>query len=239
MKKQGILFGIMIIGILVLLSGCTDSNSTSNGEYRYTESFQSEYQTKSNTTFQVTTINGNIKISSEQGSKIRVEGLKKSQFKKDIDNIDVEVKKENNSITLKVIHSTTTGRQLACDLDIIVPSDVSIQTIKSTNGNIEINSIPIIFEASTTNGAIKVEIKEFNYDLILSSTNGKIDVYINPTIQAVIDMRTTNGALIENEVPLTFNIYTNDNKVGTLQGGGPLLNISTVNGDIELHQQSD
>jgi hypothetical protein len=238
MKKQGALFGIIII-ILMLLSGCTDSNSNNNDGYRYTESFQFEETTSNINTLEVVSINGNIKINRGQGAKIDVDGLKKAQFKKDIDNIDVEVTRANNTITINVIHKTTPGRQLACDLDITVPSDIDIQNVQSTNGNIEIKNIQILHEASTTNGAITVEIKKLNYSMVLSSTNGKIDVYINPTIQVLIDMKTTNGALIENDVPLTFDIYTDENKVGMLQGGGPLLDILTVNGDIELHLLSD
>ncbi len=237
MKNQILTLGILLIFLIGVLSGCTDTiSNNSGGEYEYTQSFNKEYQTQSNTTLNISTINGNIKVVGHQGNVIKVSGLKKAHKQEDIDKLNLEVTKENNSITLNVKHSTGQWRGEALDLDILVPTYVAVQQLQSTNGKIEIKNIPIIDGASTTNGGITIEIRELNYSITLITTNGNIDVYILPTLHGVFDMKTTNGEIKENDIPLIFDIYTNNFKIGSLQGGGPLIDIQTENGNIELHK---
>jgi DUF4097 and DUF4098 domain-containing protein YvlB len=79
-----------------------------------------------------------------------------------------------------------------------------------------------------------VEIFYFTEDISISSSNGKVVVYILPSLNATIDMQTSNGDVSVSGVTLDKSLDQDKHVTGTLNGGGYKIDISSSNGDVEL-----
>lgn len=245
MEKQRLMFGILLILLIVGLCGCTNQISNgNNGDYKYTESYEKDIKVDDNVTLIVSTINGKIKVKSWENKEIKIIGVKKVNNKEDIDKINLQINNENNSIYLIVTREIGLISNEAFDLDLMVPSSISIERIDSVNGQIDVSKIPVIREIGTTNGGITVKLKEINNPILLHSTNGNIEVRVDTDLNATFDIRTANGKIIINN-NLPFEWIENSSNYKVVKLGGPLVidlprvDIITTNGDIELHKLQD
>jgi DUF4097 and DUF4098 domain-containing protein YvlB len=119
-------------------------------------------------------------------------------------------------------------------LELKVPSEVTVQRVESVNGAVEVRYMSILHRAETVNGAVKVEISALDGDVNIESVNGKLDVFIIPTLDAILEIDTVNGDVALNDLPL---YQTQSNPIiGTLGDGSiDIIYITTVNSDIDLH----
>lgn len=106
----------------------------------------------------------------------------------------------------------------------------------SSNGDIEIKDTTGIADLDTSNGNIYAEIFSFKGNISLDTSNGGISVYINPLLNADIEMKTSNGDISIIGVQLDITISEEDHKVGKLGEGGNKLDINTSNGNIKLYK---
>jgi DUF4097 and DUF4098 domain-containing protein YvlB len=106
----------------------------------------------------------------------------------------------------------------------------------SSNGNIEVKNCMGVGDLSTSNGRIFAEIFNFGEDIDFKTSNGRITVYINPTLNADIELETSNGEI--DISGLTLNLTQSNDKyiVGKLGLGGNEIDIETSNGDILLYK---
>lgn len=101
----------------------------------------------------------------------------------------------------------------------------------STNGRIDIKNTTGIGDISTVNGRISVEIYDFIDDIKIETTNGKITVYINQTLNANIMISTVNGEITVDDI-IDISESTSKTLEGTIGNGGDTINIKTTNGGI-------
>lgn len=106
----------------------------------------------------------------------------------------------------------------------------------SSNGDIEIKDTTGIAGLDTSNGNIYAEIFNFKENISLDTSNGGISVYIDPLLNADIEMKTSNGDISISGVQLVITISEKDYKVGRLGEGGNKLDINTSNGSINLYK---
>jgi DUF4097 and DUF4098 domain-containing protein YvlB len=109
-------------------------------------------------------------------------------------------------------------------------------TAGSSNGDIEIIDTTGIADLDTSNGDIYAEIFSFKENITIDTSNGGISVYINPSLNADIEMKTSNGDISISDVLLDLTISEEDYKVGRLGEGGNKLDINTSNGNINLYK---
>jgi DUF4097 and DUF4098 domain-containing protein YvlB len=115
-------------------------------------------------------------------------------------------------------------------------SDVSGKLEFSTvNGKIDLSRCSGSLEASTVNGSIRAELLKVTkgQPVRLSTTNGRITVYVPSTLAATLDADTTNGS-IDSDIPVAVSSKSRNSLRGTINGGGPELNLSTTNGGIDI-----
>ena len=106
----------------------------------------------------------------------------------------------------------------------------------TSNGNIEVIQTTGINDLITSNGKIYVEIYGLEENTLLRSSNGDIEVYIDTTLDAEIEITTSNGAISTTGVTMNVTQYHDNYFNGSLGVGGNLLNIHTSNGDITLYE---
>ncbi len=109
-------------------------------------------------------------------------------------------------------------------------------TLESTNGRIESHGTRGALEASTVNGRIEADIAEVGGKTTLGSTNGGITLRLPASTRGNLDASTTNGRVRSD---LEVEGTTKRTRIqGTLNGGGPEIEVHTVNGGIEISEQS-
>ncbi len=133
-------------------------------------------------------------------------------------------------------------------------SDVKGDVIASTsNGGIFIDNVDGFIQATTSNGRIKIEdtkgvidlkssnlgidaeIFDFQDDIEIRTSNGGITLYINPSLNAELDISTSNGYItIDDDLGLSLSLSEEKHKVGQLGDGGNQIDIHTSNGNIKI-----
>jgi len=265
MKKHYMIVGIVMMFLVGGLSGCV--------EPQVTDYFNSEYEADENTILKVTTLNGQIEITAWDGDNISFNAVKKSSFgQEELDNTEINVIESENQIEIETIyvgHRTTTP---SVDMNIKVPRNVTVDSVTTSNGAVQISGTKgdvfatssngaIIIEnvdgyvsATTSNGRIEIkgttgikdlkssnlgiyaEVYDFENNISISTSNGGITVYINPALNAEIDMTTSNGQISISGLLLNITISEEKHKTGELGEGGNTLDIHTSNGNINLYK---
>jgi Toastrack DUF4097 len=134
-----------------------------------------------------------------------------------------------------------------------VPVGLHIRT-QSTNGRITLTNLANDVEATTTNGGVRgegltgaVQAETTNGGVELSiaklgagglraeTTNGGVSVELPADTKADISAHVTNGGIgVENLTVVSTGDKTRRHLEGTLNGGGPKVELSTTNGGVRL-----
>jgi hypothetical protein len=107
----------------------------------------------------------------------------------------------------------------------------------TVNGGIEARSSGGPVNASTVNGEIDVRMGAIGSgNLDFSTTNGSITVTVPDGLNADITMRTVNGS-VGSDFPMTVNGRISPRRIAaTIGRGGMKIDLSTVNGSIDLRR---
>jgi len=109
-------------------------------------------------------------------------------------------------------------------------------TASTSNGRIDIKSTTGISNLQSSNGVINAEIYDFQGDINISTSNGGITLYINPSLNADIEVETSNGQIVTNGIILSLITNEEKHKIGTLGDGGNKITIKTSNGNINMYE---
>jgi len=264
MKKQLLIIVIFLLSIIIVLSGCLGLS---------TKNFNNEYEANENTILKVTNINGKIEINSWDGDTVKLDATISSYLgAKELENIEIEVNKSDNVIDIETKYLGEGSIEVTTDMTIKIPNFVTIDTVTtsngvvqisdtkgnisahSSNGEIKIEDVDGFVAASTSNGQIEikgttgirdlhssngeiyVEIFDFQENITITTINGEITVYINPSLNANISMTTSNGKVYISDLSFDLDISEEKNKSGILREGGNSIVITTSNGDINLYK---
>jgi len=104
----------------------------------------------------------------------------------------------------------------------------------TTNGNIDIKDTKGVDDLTTTNGGISAEIFDIKDDIDIQSTNGGITIYLNSSINASIEIITTNGDISVYDSIISITESSNKHLKGTIGDGEKKINVKTTNGGINV-----
>jgi len=263
MKKQYMI--VVIVFLICGLSGCL--------EPRATDYFNEDYEANENTILKVTTFNGQIEINAWDGDTISFNAIKKSVFgQEELDNVEINAIESENQLQIEAKYIGARTTTPSVDMNIKVPRNITVDTVTTSNGAIQISGTKgdiiatssngaIVIEdvdgyvsATTSNGRIEIkkttgvknlkssnlgidaEVYDFRENISISTSNGGITVYINPSLNADIDMATSNGQISISGVILNLTITEEKHKAGKLGDGGNRIEIHTSNGNINLQK---
>ena len=113
-------------------------------------------------------------------------------------------------------------------------SEVEAHTV---NGGIDARSTGGPVNASTVNGDVDVRMGAVGSgNLDFSTTNGSVTVTVPDGLNADITMRTVNGS-VGSDFPMTVNGRISPRRIAaTIGRGGMKIDLSTVNGSIDLRR---
>jgi hypothetical protein len=106
----------------------------------------------------------------------------------------------------------------------------------STNGGIIGEALGGSVEARTTNGNARIAMSGIGSEGVkVRTTNGRVDLTVPDSIKADLSASCRNGAIEISDVTFKPEGEQTRRQVrGTLNGGGPPIELSTVNGGIRI-----
>ena len=264
MKKQFLTIGILLMLLVVGLSGCVGRLTDDfNGEYEADESTILRVS-NINGPITINSWTGNtVTLDAVKSSYISKEELDNIDIEVNESGnvIDIETKNllegTTNVVTdmvIKVPNYVNIDTVSASNGDVHISGtkgnvsahssngDVSVENVDgyisatNSNGFIEIKETTGIKNLHSSNGDIYAEFFDFKENISISTSNGDIILYVNPSLNANIEMTTSNGRISTNDLSLDLTISEEDNMVGTLGEGGYKIDIHNSNGDIKLYK---
>jgi DUF4097 and DUF4098 domain-containing protein YvlB len=230
---------LIISGVIIVtcLSGCTGINP------EVTEFFNEEYQIDEESTLSISNVNGQIEVSDSSNDNLIIDAVKRTRHGEDeLKNMEINVTKSGNQFVVTTIYDKGWNVKVSVDINIKIPNTVSITSVETTNGAIQLSNAkgnatltssngPIIAEningyitASTSNGDIQV--KNTTGTGNLETHNGRITVDIL-NIQEDIEISTSNGRIttyINPNLDIEIDATTSN---GVISMTGLTLNITT------------
>jgi len=265
MKKQLLIAGLTLVLIAIELTGCLGG--------QHTDYFDGEYESDGNSILKVTTFNGQIEVYTWDNDSVSLNAIKRSSIsREELDNADINVDESGDNIEINVLYTGQRTIQPSVDMNIKVPSYVTVDTVTTSNGaiiiedakgnitadssngaitianvdgyvaattsngRIEVTGTTGIKNLHSSNGVINTEIYDIQENITISTSNGGITVYITPSLNADIEMETSNGHIIINGITLNLTTDEEKHKEGTLGDGGTKILIQTSNGNIKLYE---
>ncbi len=117
----------------------------------------------------------------------------------------------------------------------VVISDVDGDvTAAVENGNIEVRGTEGIADLKAKNGRVEAEVRDVSGDVTIESTNGGIVLALDPALDALLAVTTTNGVISVEGLPLEVTTETQTTVDGVLGNGGPMIEIDCSNGDVNI-----
>lgn len=121
--------------------------------------------------------------------------------------------------------------------DVSATGLVADAEVSTVNGNVEVSTRGVA-EASTVNGNVEATLgsSDWSGPVGFSSVNGRVTVTLPANADAEVRASTVNGD-IETDFPLTVTgRFGPRNMRGTIGDGGPLIEMSSVNGSVALRR---
>lgn len=110
--------------------------------------------------------------------------------------------------------------------------------LQTVNGSIFVQDTRGRARLNTVNGSIEAEFpqKELSHDVDASTVNGRVSISLAADAGFYLRTRTVNGSL-KSEFPIAVKSDWGNTEVSCqVNGGGPDVDINTVNGSIALYQ---
>jgi len=259
MGKKVFIFGILILFFVVGFSGCIGPQATENfnGSYPVNEQTILKVINK-NGQVEITgwdgenvTVNAVKRSTTEEISKIEINVTYVGNY------LNIETRYTGLStfsvdINIKVPHSVHIESVTSSNGAILLTDTIGNVTTLTSNGAIDINNVdgyvsaetsnahvevkgtPGITYIHTSNGAITAEVADIQEDISIETSNAAINVYINPSLNVTIDMRTSNSKISIESVSLNVQTLEDTHVLGTLGSDGHRLDIHTSNAKIQL-----
>jgi hypothetical protein len=223
-------------------------------------------------------VNGSVSIKAYSGREVTVESQSRNrrdrepQTRDGLRRIDTTarglvVEEENNVISITSRNPNDTG-----NLEIQVPAKTNLNLrsvnggstvvegvegeleITNINSSVRLDNVAGSVVAHSTNGGVKVTLREItpNKPMSFTSMNGGVDVTVPAAAKANLKLRADNGAIysdfdvqIKPTAPTVddrrnqggrYRIETDKTVNGTINGGGPDFEMRTLNGNIYLRK---
>lgn len=233
-----------------MISSLFESSVDSRTKRSLSKTFEGKDGLVSN--LEIDNSNGDVKISTWGKSYVLIEvEASTRKDEKDFDEVEITVEGEENCI----IKTLNRPRSVSVNYDIIVPKDTAVKSVKTTNGRIvlqdvkgeklvaittnggiETSNVYNIRSLHTSNARIHSEILNITDDIDIQTTNGRVQLYVNPNLQASFQMRTSNGTINTNITNLEEKERTKFTLLGDMGNGNHTIRVNTTNGNIIIDE---
>ena len=222
------------------------------------QDFQKSYPASAGTAVAISTMSGDIKVTTHGGSDVVVTGRIVGD---DADKVRIEDHSASGRIDVGVDYPKHGNTNASVNFDVQVPAGVRLRLdgIKTMSGDVEINGVSASIEATTMSGNVRitnssgtVEAKTMSGDVIVEldgldsegdmsfvSMSGNVDIRVPSNAGAVVSMKTLSGN-IENDFGLTVVTKKHgpgQSVDGTIGDGTCRLFAKSMSGNVHLRRR--
>jgi hypothetical protein len=218
------------------------------------EEFHNTYNLSATGGVRVANVNGAIRISAWDRNEVKVDAVKRGRSQQALDDAKIVVDAGAAAIEIRTEYPEDCHDGATVDYTITVPRRAELTKISAVNGRVEIDGVSGRVHASTVNGRVVLRGAENGADL--KSTNGQIDAEF-AGLGTGVSAQTVNGGILL-ALPKNAGAHLTAKTVhggihsafdlpvrrmgfrpgahvdATVGGGGPEVQLSTVNGGIDL-----
>ncbi len=250
----------LLLGLPLLVSGCSESVTDTDGYKAATEPFYYRFEVSEQVLLEVSGVNGEISIAgSALSDSIVVKGVRRvKSFSVDdalehLDSLTVEVENIAGVVSADTYQpDDSDGRVYEVDYEIIIPTDLAVSaaevnghisigsiarpiTVQTVNGTIELDGITASVEGSVVNGRIEGDVSLPSGGLLsLNVVNGEVDMDIPAGTSAMFSASVVNGSLSVSGLSLEDVVSTPTSLTGRLGDGDGTIGLSAVNGTVTV-----
>ena len=225
-----------------------------------TEEFHRTYPLNADGIFALSNVNGQVHVKGTDQNSVQVDAVKTADDAGYLKAIRIEVSASSSSITIDTKYPEhMRNRNARVDYTISIPKSARIRKLDLVNGSVTIEGVRGDITASAVNGRVDVvgsasdlhlsavngqvraEVAQLGRNSKVSSVNGQVNLTLPSDVNADINGSTVSGN-ISNEFGLNVDRprYGPGASIhGQLGDGSNRLELSTVNGGIELKRASD
>ncbi len=212
-------------------------------------------------------VNGPIRITAWDKGEVKLDAVKRAYSQERLDEVEIKIDADKDAVRIRTKYPSSNRKwgwrrkdqQASVEYTLSVPYGVSLESINSVNGRVEIEGVAGPVKAATVNGRLSAKglagganlstvngRVEAAFDKLasdksvsVSTVNGAVSVTLPDEANAEISANTVNGG-IDNDFGLavTKNFPISRNLKGKLGAGGPPIKLETVNGGITIHRAS-
>lgn len=220
------------------------------------EVFQRTYPLVAGGSFMLENVNGSVQVEGWDRDEVEVRAVKTSQNDpRDTEQVKIEVDSQPGQVTVHTLYPKGQGAQVAVEYHVRVPYRVllgDVETVngsvvvrgiegsgqlRSVNGNVEVFDSSGRFNAKTTNGDLRLELRELmdGGPMNIETVNGSVVLGLPSNARANLNVLSMNGDVYSElpgsptTAPLSKRAFRA--KMGI--GGGD-ISVHTVNGGIRL-----
>jgi hypothetical protein len=225
-----------------------------------TDEWKRSYSLKPGGRLDIVNVSGEITVLASEGTGVEVvasrearaatdelaqEALQKAQMVEQVspDHVSVESRLERSNGVRQRVNVAFTVR-IPAGLTTSVKTESGglrldrvdgVLTAQTTNGPIVGRELSGSVNASTVNGAIRIEIAKLTGDSRMIAVNGPIELALAPDVNATLEASVVNGpVLIADGMPLTATDKSPQHVSGTINRGGPTITANTTNGAVRV-----
>ena len=254
-----------ILGMVCALLYAAEANAKDYG--KLTEEFHHTYPLSAGGRVELDNINGAVHITAWDKDEVKVDAVKYASTKERMDQAEIEVESGSNYVSIRTKYrdhdntwdSDNWNNPASVEYTLTVPRSARLDEIKLINGPLDIHGVAGEVRASCINGQMTVQglqgrVKlesvnshmEVQFDKLsnspveISSVNGTIELTLPSDAKAEVEASTVSGR-IEDDFGLHVNNhrYVGHDLRGELGSGGPRIQLSNVNGRIEIRHAND
>jgi DUF4097 and DUF4098 domain-containing protein YvlB len=197
-------------------------------------------------------INGEIEVSTTSGSVVEIKAVKKSDYKGEIESVEVIFETGKNFLKVYT-KSSKDNTRAKVDFTVSIPEKLARSIFKSVNGKLDCSGKfgdltlktvngKVDFEGefrtgyfNTVNGTIEISQEQLlSGEMSVETVNGGIDIELNGKSSFAVEGRTINGG-IDCDFPISVQRhFIGSSLEGQVNGGGHKITLKTVNGRIRI-----
>lgn len=219
------------------------------------ETFQQTYPLAAGGMFELRNVNGSVTVSAWERNEVEVRAVKVPHGNpSDVDRVQIEVNAQPGKVIVDTRYPQDDGVEVSVEYRIHVPSRAVLGRVTTVNGSVRVSDVECTgelhtvngdvealdsaghFSARTTNGNIRLELRQLsgNGPLIAESVNGNIVLALREGTNAQLEVSTRNGDF-HSDLPVTLQGSLGAREFhGQLGRGDGDIRIHTVNGNVRI-----
>jgi hypothetical protein len=213
-------------------------------------------------TLEIVNVNGQIELTGTTGSQVEVraereirehsteaaeEQLRRVQMREEVSanrvRIEADLPRREGffqrnplTVTYHIRVPTTVVSSIRTENGGIRLHDVAGEvTAVTANGGITGQQLSGKLDAQTTNGGVQLDFADLRADATVATTNGGVRLQLPATVKASIEASCVNGGIdVDDDFSMQASERTNRRLTATINGGGPRIVATTVNGGVRV-----